>query len=162
MEKICIREYKTSDYDEYTVLFYKYFKEDIKIDITMDDSRDMCKETQKNKDNKIIGINVAFIDDELVGFIEYQVDTPRSDWNYSEGDGCIREVYIKEKYRGMKLGYLLNKSAEEDLWKEKIDRIYLTSDEDAIEFWKRCGYKETDKICERNKCLIMDKNRVEN
>jgi len=44
------------------------------------------------------------LDDKIIGFVNYQIDTLDSDWCEREGWGFIREIYVDKTLRGKGLG----------------------------------------------------------
>lgn len=163
MEKtrgLTIRRYKTDDYEEFSRVFFKYFRDALKLDVSFEDARDICRDIEERIGRGICVLDIALVDEKIGGFISYQVDSCESNWNYREGDGCILEAYVDNEYRELGLGKLLNKGAEAVLWRKRIGKIYLTSDEEAVGFWERCGYVLTGDICGKNQCKVMEKGRL--
>lgn len=102
----------------------------------------------------VLHIAIA-IDDVPIGFAIYQIDSPESDWCKKEGWGCIREFFIVKEHRRKGFGTALAAYCERHLRLLGAEQLYLTAD-DAIPFWKHCGYHNTDKICS-NDLEIMTK-----
>lgn len=91
----------------------------------------------------IVQIALAFWESEPIGFAIYQIDSPASDWCQREGWGFIREFAVIPSYRGRGYGRILATYVERDLYAQGAPHIYLTAD-DAINFWRACGYTDTD------------------
>ena len=88
------------------------------------------------------------IDAEPVGFTHLKVDkTDRPGW------GWILEFYIKPKYRRKGWGrHLYTESTKQ--FKEKFNQ-WLTSNPEAIPFWKSLGFKETGEIADNNYSVMI-------
>lgn len=153
---ITIRKYADADYAAYKALFTEYFRQDFRFDITDEDLDKICTGVAKHVCKGIQFLDLLICDGVPQGFIEYQVDSPNSDWCEKEGYGCIREVFIKPELRKHGLGRLLAKHAEENLFALTVPHIYLTSDE-AGGFWETMGYRASGEVCEKNKCPVYVK-----
>lgn len=151
-----IRPFLEADFDDFINLFYSYFNQDLDITCTKEQAADVCSEMQHLCEKKIAPLEILLVHGVPAGFIEYQVDTPQSDWCEKPGYGCLREVYISVPYRKSGLGRDMAAHAECCLQKAGAKRVYLTSDSTGA-FWEKCGYKATGKTCEKNQSPIYEK-----
>jgi len=115
----------------------------------------MCKAMMQNVKAGIIYLDLLLLDDTPIGFIMYQVDSPKSNWCEKEGYGFIREMYIRKDHRKQGYGNILAAHAESELKKLSVPYIYLTSSNDP--FWLSIGYTSTGENCEKNNHHILIK-----
>jgi GNAT superfamily N-acetyltransferase len=94
-------------------------------------------------------------EDEYVGFLNAQVDSPDFDWNKRQGWGFQRELYIIPAYRRQGLSSLLVSETERLMREEGATQVYLTSD--TPEFWMKLGYSFTGEIDSDNDGQIGEK-----
>jgi len=93
------------------------------------------------------------VNDEVVGFIHFKVDTTdRPGW------GLIMELYIRPECRMRGWGrFLLNHTAEE--FKQKgVNDLWLTANTEAMGFWRAVGFVETGEIADYKGYPIMVKH----
>lgn len=98
------------------------------------------------------------IQDEHVGFIIAQIDTPKSDWCKREGWGFIRECFVRPDFRRRGIARSLVSKVEKDIIDAGAKDIYLTSDEEAIAFWQSVGYLDSGSVYEKNMQKIYVKS----
>ena len=65
--------------------------------------------------------------------------------NNGEGVGQIRYMAIDSDYQGQGFGKLILKSLEEEAKKIEMKKIELQARENAVEFYKACGYTLNEK-----------------
>ncbi|MCL2407608.1 MAG: GNAT family N-acetyltransferase [Defluviitaleaceae bacterium] len=151
-----IRKFNDSDFDVFTLMVGVCFVEDYKIALANIPLIGLCEDMVQKAKAGIIFIDILHLDNTPIGFIEYQVDSPESDWYEKEGCGCIREMYIQKEHRGRGYGKFLAVHAGDELRKLGVPYIYLTAD-DAIDFWLSAGYTDTGEICDKNGGKILIK-----
>ncbi|MCD7729295.1 MAG: GNAT family N-acetyltransferase [Clostridia bacterium] len=95
---------------------------------------------------------------EVCGFCIYQTDSNGNDWNFKEGFGDIREIYIESGRRGKGLGKFLLYSAEMRLKENGAKQIYALAEGDAADFFSACGYFLTGEECEELGCNVFLKD----
>ena len=157
MDKPCeIRKYGDSNYCIFKAMFKDYFLTDLKIKLTDAQFDEVCAEIVQSVEKQIGFLDLLFINSFARGFVNYQVDTPASNWCERENWGFIREIYIAADIRGQGYGKELAEYAENMLWKLKVPNIYLTTD-DAKYFWFKMGYRDTGEICAKNDGFILIK-----
>ena len=153
---IQIRPFCNNDFSNFAQVFGAYFKNDFNIEISEVDLEKLCLEIVESSITGVMTLDLLFLDGKMVGFILYQIDTPKSDWCEREGLGFIREIYVEQTLRGGGFGSKLVQNAEETLYNYGCDHIYLTSDESGG-FWESCGYMNTGEISDINHDPIYEK-----
>ncbi len=104
-------------------------------------------------------LKVDLIEDDgsLCGFCIYQIDEPGNEWNFKDGWGDIREIYITMQKRGKGLGKFLLYTAEMRLKEAGAMDIYALPDEDSAGFFAACGYELSDEVCAELGCNVFIK-----
>ncbi|MBI9012525.1 MAG: GNAT family N-acetyltransferase [Clostridiales bacterium] len=156
INNLVIRNFKADDLHDFTKMFTTYFRSDFNIDISDDGANRLCKKMAEDILSGIVNLDLLIVDGKSIGFINAQIDTPKSDWCEREGWGFIREMYIHKDYRGRGFGSKLVKHVEETFYTIGVRQIYLTSDETG-DFWISCGYKESGEISSINNGPIYEK-----
>lgn len=151
-----IRSFKECDYDSFVNMFNSYFLHDFQIRLQYSKIEEICLDIIKRVKKQVVFLDLMRINNESIGFIMYQIDSPKSDWCQKEGFGFIREIYINEELRNQGLGKILVDYAERFLKNKNVEQIYLTSDNNAT-FWTRCGYIMIHEIGYRNEDPIYIK-----
>lgn len=77
--------------------------------------------------------------------------------SYSIKKNTISDVYVKEKYRKLGLGYVLVNNAVSRLWYYYVVRLY--SEKSTLKFYKKCGFEATD-VRLSNMTLMIRKNHI--
>ena len=156
LEKIEIRQLCQNDINDFTEMFRTYFRNDLKIEITDEKLEKICNEIANYSLLEITPLDLLTINDQVAGFVIYQIDSKESNWCEREGWGFIREIYIHHSMRGKGFGSQLVVHAEKALYEKGAKHIYLTSDE-AGAFWGLCGYKATGSLSNTNHDPIYEK-----
>lgn len=157
MESIVIRNYQYNDFKSFRNLFYSYFNNDFRIEISMEQAEDICRRIIESTKKKITSLEIITKDLVMIGFCIYQVDSTLSDWCEKEGWGCIREFFIVDDERDKGYGKKLIMSIESKLKELGAEKCYLTSDE-AGSFWIKCGYLDSGENSVGNSDLIYTKH----
>ncbi len=97
-----------------------------------------------------------------VGFVIYQKDDIDNEWNFKEGWGDIREIYIVPAMRGKGLGRFLLYTAEMKLKESGVTKAYALPSESAEGFFAGCGYKKTTDYCSELDCPVYEKTDLNN
>jgi len=150
-----IKKFTDSDFDAFTQMVEVYFIEDLKEILYHHPPVGMCKAMAQSVKDGITCLDLLHLDDTPIGFIMYQIDSPKSNWCEKEGYGFIREMYIRKDYRKQGYGKILVTHGENELKKLSVPHIYLTSSNDA--FWLSVGYANTGEVCEKNNNNILIK-----
>ena len=145
-----------SEVDTFMQMVGVCFHDDYKIFLSNEQLVELCKEMTQSAKDGITCLDLLFVESVPIGFIQYQVDSPKSDWCEKEGYGCIRETYIQKNHRKQGYGRILATHAENEMKKLSVPYIYLTSD-DVMDFWLSVGYIDTGEICEKNNGNILIK-----
>lgn len=147
MENFEIVEYNTALAQAAEAQFARYVREDLKE--TFSDEILYEKIWRgifvSGLEKGLLSIALPMLNGEPVGLLVYQVDTPESDWCKREGWGLIREFCIVPRLRRKGYGLRLTEYAEQRL-REKTDKLYLTSDSTAVEFWSACGFAAVGEV----------------
>ncbi len=103
--------------------------------------------------NDVVFIKIIMDNSSVIGFIIYQVDNDKSDWNKRPGWGFIREFFVIPSYRNNGLGTIMLNIVEEHFKSMGIEKIYLTSDANEVtkKFYIKNGYVDELEIDEDNK-----------
>ncbi len=83
----------------------------------------------------------------LAGFIIFQTDDVLNDWNFKEGCGDVRELYVCPAARRQGLGSALLSFAEARLWQAGVKEIYTLPTEESEKFFINRGYTDTGEYC---------------
>ena len=105
-------------------------------------------------------LKVDLIEDDgaLCGFCIYQTDEPGNEWNFKDGWGDIREIYIVMQRRRKGLGKFLLYTAEMKLKEAGAKDIYALPDDGAVDFFAACGYELSDEVCQELECNVFIKS----
>ena len=143
--------------DEFANIFAYYFIKELKNDLVIYDEEFVKERLIKpfifeQYKNKIINIDIALIENKIKGFIVYQIDSRKSDWNEREGHGFIREFYVDKDFRRQGIGTQLLKNAENKLKEMGAENIYLTSSDKYYvqDFYFKNGYMNENKASPQN------------
>ncbi|MDE7440026.1 MAG: GNAT family N-acetyltransferase [Clostridia bacterium] len=108
-------------------------------------------------------LHVDLIADGAVsGFVIYQIDDINNEWNFKEGWGDIREIYITPSRRRQGLGKFLLFTAEMKLKEAGAKKSYCLPYEGAAAFFTACGYSDSSEYCEDLDCTVFEKNNLNN
>lgn len=106
----------------------------------------------------LLRVDLIEEDGATCGFCIYQTDEPGNEWNFKDGWGDIREIYITQAKRRKGLGKFLLYTAEMRLKESGVKNIYALPDTDAVDFFAACGYDLTDEVCAELECNVYAKN----
>lgn len=109
-------------------------------------------------------LSVDLISDggEACGFIIYQIDDINNEWNFKEGWGDIREIYIAPSFRRQGLGKFMLYTAEMKLKEAGAKKAYCLPFEGATPFFTACGYANSSEYCEDLDCAVFEKTNLNN
>ncbi|WMM26799.1 GNAT family N-acetyltransferase [Tissierella sp. MB52-C2] len=151
-----IKSFKEFDYESFVNMFNSYFLDDFQIKLQYSKIEEICFDIIERVKKQVIFLDLIKVNNKSIGFIIYQIDSPKSDWCQKEGFGFIREIYIEKELRKQGLGKLLVAHAEQSLKDKNVEEVYLTSDNNAA-FWNQCGYTLTHETGYRNEDPIYIK-----
>ena len=100
--------------------------------------------------------------DALCGFVIYQKDDIDNDWNFKEGWGDIREIYISPEFRKRGYGKFLLYTAEMKLKERGVNRAYCLPYASSVPFFIACGYTRTEQYSEELDCHVYIKEDLNN
>ncbi|ADL51046.1 GNAT family N-acetyltransferase [Clostridium cellulovorans] len=79
----------------------------------------------------------AFEGENLIGYVRL----------YINGDTAkLSRIFVKDQYRGTGIGYKTIKSLLEECREKSLDKLVLFSRLDAVDFYKKLGFVNTDEI----------------
>lgn len=110
----------------------------------------------------LIKIELLHDGEDFIGFVVYQTDDIDNDWNFKEGWGDIREIYVTPSARGQGFGEFLLYTAEMKLKESGSDKAYCLPCEGAIAFFTACGYSKTDEYCDDLDGFVYVKTNLNN
>lgn len=110
----------------------------------------------------LIKIDILSDDKVYAGFVIYQTDDIVNDWNFKEGWGDIREIYVAPARRRQGFGKFLLYTAEMKLKESGAKKCYALPAEGSEEFFTACGYKKTEDYSEDLDCFIYEKYDLNN
>lgn len=110
----------------------------------------------------LIYIDVLSENDRLSGFVIYQKDDINNDWNFKEGFGDIREIYVVPSLRRTGAGTLLLYTAEMRLRESGVTKSYALPALGSEPFFEACGYKKTDEYNAELDSLVYVKESLLN
>ena len=105
----------------------------------------------------LIGVDLLKDGESFVGFVVYQIDDIDNEWNFKEGFGDVREIYLSPSSRGKGFGKFLLYSAEMKLKEAGATKAYCLPYEGAAGFFEACGYKDCGEYCEELDCPVYEK-----
>lgn len=145
--------------DKFAEMFETYYKE-LGCD---EDCRHLVDEyIIPNLLSGLLKIDILRSDGESAGFVIYQKDESANDWNFKEGWGDVREIYIARAYRGKGAGKFLLYTAEMKLKESGVLRAYCLPNLAAESFFKACGYKKTEEYCAELDSFVYEKTDLNN
>lgn len=109
----------------------------------------------------LLRIYLAF-EGECTGFVIFQRDEIDNDWNFMEGWGDIREIYVIPSRRRMGTGRFLLYTAELMLKESGSERVYALPTPESEEFFLSCGYKKTERYCPETENYVFEKHGLDN
>ena len=110
----------------------------------------------------LIKIDILQDGDTYAGFVVYQIDGIENDWNFKEGWGDIREIYVAPSHRRQGLGRFLLYTAEMKLRESGATQSYALPAEDSVPFFTACRYTQTDEYNQELDCPVFVKENLNN
>lgn len=109
-------------------------------------------------------INIDLIKDSeaFAGFVIYQKDDIDNEWNFKEGWGDVREIYVIPSRRRMGLGKFLLYTAEMRLKERGIEKCYCLPCDGAEKFFAACGYARGNEYSEELDAYVYEKTNLNN
>ncbi len=110
----------------------------------------------------LLRIDILRSDGEAAGFVIYQTDEKGNDWNFKEGWGDVREIYVTRAFRGKGMGKFLLYTAEMKFKESGVERAYCLPNLAGESFFKACGYKKTEEYCADLDSFVYEKTDLNN
>jgi len=159
--KFIVKKLNENYYGWFKECFCHYFIKETKANLTKEYIIEKIVDAEISKGIKEgwCLIDLVICDDMPVGFIIYQIDSEKSDWNERPGEGFVREFYISEAFRRKGLGSFLLDHVERVLKEMNAKEVYLTSSKDEVsrKFYIKNGYKNENKFNNYNKLEYFSK-----
>lgn len=92
----------------------------------------------------LISIDMINDGETCAGFVIYQIDDIDNEWNFMEGWGDIREIYIIPSLRRTGLGKFILYTAEMRLKERGATKSYALPAAGSEKFFESCGYEKTE------------------
>ena len=105
----------------------------------------------------LLKIDILREDGEAAGFVIYQKDESANDWNFKEGWGDVREIFVLPSRRRQGLGKFLLYTAEMKLRESGVEHCYCLPTITAEEFFKQCGYTDSGVYNPEMDCNVFEK-----
>ena len=96
------------------------------------------------------------------GFVIYQKDDIDNEWNFKEGWGDIREIYVAPARRRQGYGKCLLYTAEMKLREAGTEKCYCLPNEEAEGFFTACGYAKGNEYSEELDTFVYEKLDLNN
>ena len=154
-----VRPIQISDYPAFKKLFCDYYTE-----LDCEEDPLLLFDDYLLPDLKAghYGLGIAEVDGDVAGFIIFQIDDILNDWNFKEGSGDVRELYVAPPFRRQGAGTALLRFAETSLASSGASQVYTLPVEESESFFTASGYVDSGEYCADadNKvfCKNMDKS----
>lgn len=102
-----VATYEAAHSESFKAMLGRCFAEDYKIPPTADQLDSLLQKITRSAVQGVTFLALLFDGETAVGFAQYQVDSPQSDWNERPGWGFLREWYVDAGHRGQGLGRVL-------------------------------------------------------
>lgn len=110
----------------------------------------------------LINIDILQDGETYAGFVIYQKDDIDNEWNFKEGWGDVREIYVLPSLRRQGLGKFLLYTAEMKLKESGAGKCYALPVQGAEKFFECCGYSATDEYDDETDCRVYEKLDLNN
>ena len=110
----------------------------------------------------LIRIELLHGGEDFIGFVIYQIDDVDNEWNFKEGWGDIREIFVSPDSRRQGYGKFLLYTAEMKLRENGAVKSYCLPCAEAAPFFGACGYLKTDAYCDELDCSVYEKTELGN
>lgn len=144
---------------EFCTLFSSYYEE-----LGCDDDVEHLIEEYILPDllSGLLSIDILQDGETYAGFVIYQTDDIDNEWNFKEGWGDIRELYIIPSHRRQGLGRFLLYTAEMKLRESGTNKAYCLPSEESESFFVSCGYKRTEDYNAELDSIVYEKHDLSN
>ena len=132
------------DYSDFEKLFCDYYAE---LDCEDDPLHLFREYVLPDLEANLFEAATISQEEKLLGFVIYQIDDVLNDWNFKEGFGDVRDLYIAPAFRQQGLGANLLSFAEKRLSDAGAQQIYVLPTEESESFFKNRGYFDSGEYC---------------
>ncbi len=139
-----VRPVRESDYTALEKLFCGYYTE---LDCEDDPLHLFSEYLLPDLKAGLFEVGVAEVDGVVCGFVIFQIDDLLNDWNFKEGCGDVRELYVAPDFRRQGMGSALLAFAEKRLAKLGATEIYTLPVEEREKFFIGRGYADNGEYC---------------
>lgn len=139
-----VRPVAISDYSAFKKLFCDYFAE---LDCEEDPLPLFDDWLLPDLKAGLFDAGVAEVDGGVVGFVIFQIDDLINDWNFKEGFGDVRELYVAPAFRRRGLGTALLQFAENALAASGATEVYTLPVEECEGFFIGRGFTDSGEYC---------------
>ncbi len=154
-----VRPIQTSDLSAFKKLFCDYYTE---LDCEEDPLHLFDDYLLPDLQAELFEVGIAEVGGAVAGFVIFQIDDILNDWNFKEGCGDVRELYVAPTFRRQGLGTALLRFAETSLVSSGAREVYTLPVEESESFFTARGYTDSGEYCADadNKvfCKNMDKS----
>ncbi|MDE7083368.1 MAG: GNAT family N-acetyltransferase [Clostridia bacterium] len=98
----------------------------------------------------------------FAGFVIYQKDDIDNEWNFKEGWGDIREIFVIPSLRRQGLGKFLLYTAEMKLKEAGAEKSYCLPVDGTEGFFSACGYNRGNEYSEELDTFVYEKKDLNN
>ena len=145
--------------DEFNRLFGLYYRE---LDCADDVTNLIDEYILPDLLAGLLKIDMLSEGESYIGFVIYQIDDIDNEWNFKEGWGDIREIFVEAPCRRKGYGKFLLYTAEMKLKESGTSKAYCLPYETSVPFFNACGYIKTEDYNEDLDCPVYEKASLEN
>lgn len=150
-----IRPVSDADYAALEKLFCDYYTE---LDCEDDPLHLFSEYLLPDFKAGLFEVGVAEVDGSVAGFVIFQIDDLLNDWNFKEGCGDVRELYVAPSFRRKGYGSALLSFAESRLAVLGASEIYTLPLEENEKFFAARGYLDSGEYCADADNKVFSKN----
>lgn len=149
-----VRPINQSDYAAFEKLFCDYYKE---LDCEEEPLHLFSKYLLPDLKAGLFEAGVCEVGGVVCGFVIFQIDDILNDWNFKEGCGDVRELYVAPAFRNRGLGSALLSFAENRLSKLGATEVYTLPVEESEKFFADRGYADSGEYCAEADNKVFEK-----
>lgn len=139
-------------FSEFEELFSLYYNE---LDCEDDPKHLFIEYVAPDLKAGLFNAAAAICDGRAIGFVIYQIDDVLNDWNFKDGWGDVRELYVLPPYRKRGAGKALTEHALFSLKRQGAENIYLLPTEESEKFFIDCGFADSGEYCAEADCKVF-------
>lgn len=150
-----VRPVKINDYPAFKKLFCEYYAE---LDCEEDPLHLFDEYLLPDLKAGLFEVGVCEVNGGVCGFVIFQIDDLLNDWNFKEGSGDVRELYVSPAVRRRGFGSALLAYAESRLLALGAAEIYTLPTEESESFFTARGYVDSGEYCADADNKVFSKN----